>query len=98
MALLARSTAYPNDRFLGDLGGLARENPGSNQFMHQTAYAPAAGDGVVLRRNEMASLDMDGSYQLTIKKIDDEVTRVSPGNYALDYTKDAIFEKNVRLP
>jgi hypothetical protein len=36
----------------------------------------------------MASLGMKGPYQLTSKKIDDEVTQTSPGNYALGYTKD----------
>lgn len=39
MASLARSTVCRNERFLGDLGGLARENPDSHQFMHQTACA-----------------------------------------------------------
>lgn len=39
MASLARSTVYPNEIFLGDLGGLAREDPDSIQSMHQTAYA-----------------------------------------------------------
>lgn len=36
----------------------------------------------------MASLEMNGPYQLTSNKVDEEVTRTSPGNYALGYTKD----------
>ncbi|KXB09481.1 hypothetical protein AKJ60_00175 [candidate division MSBL1 archaeon SCGC-AAA385M11] len=36
-------SVYLNGRLLGDLGGLARENPDSNQFMHQTAYAAFSG-------------------------------------------------------
>ena len=31
----------------------------------------------------MASLDMNGSYALDLEAIDAQVTRVSPGNYAL---------------
>lgn len=50
MASLARSTVYLNERFLGDLGGFAREKPDSNQFMHQTAYT-------ALRPLVMTSLD-----------------------------------------
>lgn len=36
----------------------------------------------------MASLQMEGPYALTSAKIDGVVTKKSPGNYALGYTKD----------
>jgi len=36
----------------------------------------------------MASLDMNGPYPLTDNEIDRRVTRTSPGNYGLGYTKD----------
>ncbi|TEU05248.1 hypothetical protein E3I90_04610 [Candidatus Bathyarchaeota archaeon] len=36
----------------------------------------------------MASLGMEGPYAFTSAKIDEVVTRKSPGNYALGYTKD----------
>jgi len=34
----------------------------------------------------MPSLGMQGPYSLTVEAIDREVTRTSPGNYALGYT------------
>jgi len=40
---------------------------------------------------EMASLDMKGPYKLTTEKIDEVVTRTSPGNYALGYVRDNTF-------
>lgn len=36
----------------------------------------------------MASLNMNGPFPLTNKKIDEEVTRTSPGNYALGHIND----------
>jgi hypothetical protein len=39
----------------------------------------------------MASLYMRGCYPLTDEEIDEEVTRVSPGNYALGYVDDGRF-------
>lgn len=33
----------------------------------------------------MATLNMNGPYELTTAKIDAVVTRTSPGNYALGY-------------
>uniref|UniRef100_A0A7V3J9S8 GIY-YIG nuclease family protein n=1 Tax=candidate division CPR3 bacterium TaxID=2268181 RepID=A0A7V3J9S8_UNCC3 len=39
----------------------------------------------------MASLDMEGPYRLTTEKIDEAVTRASPGNYALGYIQDSTF-------
>lgn len=36
----------------------------------------------------MASLDMEGSYEFTSTRIDEVVTRKSPGNYALGYVDD----------
>ena len=36
----------------------------------------------------MASLEMQGSYELTRTKVDAIVTRTSPGNYALGYVND----------
>lgn len=39
----------------------------------------------------MASLDMHGPYNLTNEEIDKQVTRISPGNYALGYSKDNSF-------
>ncbi len=36
----------------------------------------------------MASLDMEGPYIFNSSEIDSEVTRTSPGNYALGYTND----------
>ncbi len=39
----------------------------------------------------MASLDMVGPYPLTVNTIDRIVTRMSPGNYALGYERDARF-------
>lgn len=39
----------------------------------------------------MASLDMQGSYALNNSEIDRVVTRTSPGNYALGYTRDNTF-------
>ena len=39
----------------------------------------------------MASLGMKGSYAFTSAKIDEVVTRKSPGNYALGYIKDGTF-------
>lgn len=40
---------------------------------------------------KMATLDMNGSYELTTAKINAAVTKTSPGNYALGYRKDDIF-------
>jgi hypothetical protein len=42
-------------------------------------------------RYQMASLRMEGCYPLDEAKIDEEVTRVSPGNYALGYVGDGRF-------
>lgn len=39
----------------------------------------------------MASLDMNGSYELTRAKVNEIVTRTSPGNYALGYKIDKVF-------
>lgn len=39
----------------------------------------------------MASLDMQGSYPLNNTEIDRVITRTSPGNYALGYSKDGSF-------
>jgi hypothetical protein len=39
----------------------------------------------------MASLHMGGCYPLNEAKIDEEVIRVSPGNYALGYLDDGTF-------
>ena len=39
----------------------------------------------------MASLDMLGPYNLTNNEIDRVITRTSPGNYALGYTKEKTF-------
>ena len=39
----------------------------------------------------MASLEMQGSYELTRTKVDAIVTRTSPGNYALGYTRGSTF-------
>ena len=36
----------------------------------------------------MATLNMNGSYELTAAKIDAVVTRTSPGNYALGYVNN----------
>lgn len=36
----------------------------------------------------MPSLDMHGSYEFTSEKIDDVVTKESPGNYALGYRSE----------
>lgn len=36
----------------------------------------------------MPSVEMQGPYDFTSKKIDEVVTKTSPGNYALGYTKD----------
>jgi len=37
----------------------------------------------------MASLNMQGPYQLTDKEIDTQVTKTSPGNYGLGYTNSS---------
>jgi len=39
----------------------------------------------------MASLGMQGSYALDLSTIDQQVTKKSPGNYALGYLKDSTF-------
>ena len=39
----------------------------------------------------MAKLDMQGSYPLTLVKINEVVTRTSPGNYALGYSYGTTF-------
>jgi hypothetical protein len=39
----------------------------------------------------MASLDMQGPYDLTAKKIDEVITRTSPGNYALGHMDNETF-------
>jgi hypothetical protein len=54
MAAPALSMGPLSDSFLGDLGDLARENPDSNQFMHQPAYA-------ALRPLVMMSLALQGT-------------------------------------
>jgi hypothetical protein len=36
----------------------------------------------------MASLGMEGPYSFTSSKLDEVVTKTSPGNYALGYTTD----------
>jgi hypothetical protein len=46
----------------------------------------------------MASLHMGGCYPITEAAIDEEVTRVSPGNFALAYLDDGAFsDVNDRL-
>ena len=40
----------------------------------------------------MASLDMQGSYELTEDKIDEVVTRISVGNYALGHKDGDTFK------
>ena len=39
----------------------------------------------------MTSLNMNGPYELTSKKIDEVVTKTSAGNYALGYFSDSTF-------
>lgn len=39
----------------------------------------------------MASLNMNGPYELTYEKIDKEVTKISAGNYALGYISNEVF-------
>ena len=39
----------------------------------------------------MASLNMNGPSELMTQKIDEGVTRTSPGNYALGYVSDSTF-------
>lgn len=39
----------------------------------------------------MATLDMNGPYELSNEAIEKEVTRTSPGNYALGYVSDSTF-------
>jgi hypothetical protein len=39
----------------------------------------------------MASLNMNGPYPLTAQRIDEVVTRTSPGNYALGRVSDGTF-------
>jgi len=39
----------------------------------------------------VASLDMSETYELTNQKIDEVVTRTSPGNYALGYVSNSTF-------
>lgn len=36
----------------------------------------------------MATLGMEGPYVFTSSEVDNVVTKISPGNYALGYTKD----------
>ena len=40
----------------------------------------------------MASLGMEGPYDMTSEQIDANITKTSPGNYALGYTKNGIFK------
>jgi len=42
----------------------------------------------------MASLGMQGSYKLTNDEIDKQVTKKSPGNYALGHVSDGTFYVN----
>ena len=39
----------------------------------------------------MPSLDMNGPYELTNEKIDQTITRTTPGNYALGYVRELTF-------
>jgi len=39
----------------------------------------------------LTSLEMDGSFPLTAESIDEELTRTSPGNYALGYMDGGTF-------
>ena len=39
----------------------------------------------------MATLNMNGPYELTIEKIDEVITKTSAGNYALGYVKNKKF-------
>lgn len=39
----------------------------------------------------MPSLNMQGPYRLSTEKIDEVITRTSPGNYALGYVRDNTF-------
>ena len=39
----------------------------------------------------MATLNMNGPYELTTEKVDEFITRTSAGNYALGYVKDKKF-------
>ncbi len=43
------------------------------------------------RYSTLRSLEMSGSYPLSDEAIDGELTRTSPGNYALGYMDDATF-------
>jgi hypothetical protein len=40
---------------------------------------------------KMGNLNMNGPYQLNNENIDAEVTKTSPGNYALGYSKKSTF-------
>ena len=40
----------------------------------------------------MATLNMNGPYELTTEKIDEVITRTSAGNYALGYVEDKKFK------
>lgn len=42
----------------------------------------------------VASLDMNGPYDLDADVIDEEITVKSPGNYALGYSEDSTFYVN----
>lgn len=39
----------------------------------------------------MASLNMNGPFDLTVEKIDEEIIKTSAGNYALGYMKEDTF-------
>jgi hypothetical protein len=39
----------------------------------------------------MASLNMQGPYPLDLSTVNSQVTKTSPGNYALGYSKDKTF-------
>lgn len=42
----------------------------------------------------MSRLNMEGSFLFTSEDIDKQVTRKSPGNYALSYSNDGTFSVN----
>ncbi len=39
----------------------------------------------------MASLDMNGPYEMSSSEVDRVITKTSPGNYALGYSGDSSF-------
>jgi len=90
----------PGTRFPIPIPFLATGLPGPVAGTVEAACAPARATGAPVNEIQdpqrpgafpLTLLEMDGSFPLTTEAIDQELTRTSPGNYALGYMDAGAF-------